>query len=26
MAVNQPEAFRELIEIARQHATLAAVG
>jgi len=26
MAVNQPEAFRQLIEIARQHATLAAVG
>ena len=26
MAVNQPEAFRELIEVARQHATLAAVG
>lgn len=26
MAVNQPEAFKELVEVARQHATLTSVG
>ena len=26
LAVNQPETFRELVQIARQHATLATVG